>query len=448
MHFETTLKTKIIKTFLILSFLVCWLSISTSFEDLLILEKNQPLGIKDIINFLRHFAIYLSLLFLIFIIFFFKNVFFSKKNLIFHFLIIYLFAQTPGLFFSDNSIKNISYIVSSLTITITILFGNYFFSSKEKRIFIYISIIILSIVWLVTFVPHFIEFINGGSYFYGFYQESQIFLNKDSPRSSGLARTSLIILLFISIIEYFLFRKRIVFFTFIKILFLTCIFLFQSRTIIFLTIFSYLIIFIFENKISIKNFFKFICLYLIIPLLLMMILTYVNQFQNFKKNNDTGNFSQQFSTFMEETTIKNHKIRTVDKDFSSGRFIDWQQIIDRVSNKHIFFGYGSQADRYLINQTASNGLVYAYAATGIIGLFFYILFSVLIFYHILKIIVFSYKEHLNNYIYCLIIFIIMLRSLLETSYAVFSIDFVIMITVLIKLNDIRVNISDIKKKFK
>ena len=79
MHFETTLKTKIIKTFLIFSFLVCWLSISTSFDDLLILEKNQPLKIRDIINFLRHFTIYLSLLFLIFIIFFSKMFFFPKK---------------------------------------------------------------------------------------------------------------------------------------------------------------------------------------------------------------------------------------------------------------------------------------------------------------------------------------------------------------------------------
>ena len=127
MHFETTFKTKIIKTFLILSFIVCWLSISTSFDDLLILEKNQPLKFKNIINFLRHFAVYLSLFFLIFIIFFFKNVFFSKKNLIFHFFIIYLLIQLHGLFFSDNSIKNISYIVSSLTITITVIFSNHFF---------------------------------------------------------------------------------------------------------------------------------------------------------------------------------------------------------------------------------------------------------------------------------------------------------------------------------
>ena len=264
----------------------------------------------------------------------------------------------------------------------------------------------------------------------------------------------MIILLFISVIEYFLFKKKKIFFTFIKVLFLTCIILFQSRTIIFLTILSYLFIFIFENRISIKNFFRFVCVYFLVPLLLMTFLTYVNQFQILKKNN-AENFSNQFSTFLKETNIlnlnektitKRQRLRTVDQDFSSGRFNDWKQIVDNISNEYIFFGYGSQADRYLIKQTASNGLVYAYAAAGIFGLFFYILFSTLIFYHTFKIIVFNYKKQFNNYIYCLIIFVIMLRSLLETSYAVFSIDFVVMVTILIKLNDLNVKISDIKKR--
>ena len=44
--------------------------------------------------------------------------------------------------------------------TITILFGSHFFSSKEKSIFIYISIFILLTVWSVTFIPHFIENID------------------------------------------------------------------------------------------------------------------------------------------------------------------------------------------------------------------------------------------------------------------------------------------------
>ena len=65
-------------------------------------------------------------------------------------------------------------------------------------------------------------------------------------------------------------------------------------------------------------------------------------------------------------------------DFSSGRFEDWKNIYNEFSNKNIFFGYGSQADRYLINQSASNGLIYALISSGIFGLTFFILFSLIV----------------------------------------------------------------------
>ena len=42
---------------------------------------------------------------------------------------------------------------------------------------------------------------------------------------------------------------------------------------------------------------------------------------------------------------------------------------------------------------------------------------------------------------------ILLRSILETSYAVFSIDFIIIITILGKINDIKVDIREIKLKY-
>ena len=40
----------------------------------------------------------------------------------------------------------------------------------------------------------------------------------------------------------------------------------------------------------------------------------------------------------------------------------------------IFFGYGSQADRFLINQNASNGLIYAISSSGIFGTIFLFFF--------------------------------------------------------------------------
>ena len=50
--------------------------------------------------------------------------------------------------------------------------------------------------------------------------------------------------------------------------------------------------------------------------------------------------------------FKNDQVKT-----TSGRIEDWKAIINNLDyNNNLFFGYGAQGDRYLINQTASNGV--------------------------------------------------------------------------------------------
>ena len=51
-------------------------------------------------------------------------------------------------------------------------------------------------------------------------------------------------------------------------------------------------------------------------------------------------------------------------DISAGRFNDWKEVLNKVSGKNIFYGFGAQGDRHLINQTASNGLIYDYSSSG------------------------------------------------------------------------------------
>ena len=464
MLLETKFKTQIIKLLLILFYLSCWLSISTSFDDLLIFKKNNDLDIKSIINFTRHLSVYLSFFFLVCLIFFFKTDFFSKKNLVFHFFLIYLLAQIPGLFFSDNSIGNISYIVSSLTITLTIIFITHFFTFNEKKLFIYITLIILSVVFFVTFIPHFINFLKGGEYLYGLFRSSEIFLDKVSPRSSGLARTCLIMLLITHIVESFFNLKKNILFTFLKISFLTCIMLFQSRTVIFLTVISYLLIFIFENKISIKNFLKFLVIYFLIPFTFVYFLASINQYQEaagnikLRYNQDAGVYSpdgiqpeyysleEKITGFLEYSKKKKN-LRSLSPDTTSGRLEDWKIILSYLSLENINFGFGAQADRYLINQSASNGLIYALSSSGIFGLTFFILFSIFTSFHLIKVMLLSYRKKLSNYIYSIIIFVILLRSILETSYAVFSIDYIVLITVLGIINELKISLNDIKIKF-
>ena len=62
-------------------------------------------------------------------------------------------------------------------------------------------------------------------------------------------------------------------------------------------------------------------------------------------------------------------------DFTSGRKDDWLEIINKFEKNKILLGYGAQADRFLINQSASNGLIYSFSSSGIVGFIFYIIFS-------------------------------------------------------------------------
>tara|TARA_B100000945_G_C20329848_1_gene571827 strand:- start:146 stop:658 length:513 start_codon:yes stop_codon:yes gene_type:complete len=145
--------------------------------------------------------------------------------------------------------------------------------------------------------------------------------------------------------------------------------------------------------------------------------------------NKTIEFNKEFGEVVDnlEAIEMDYPLREYN-DFTSGRIKDWKEILAKINTNNIFFGSGPQADRFLINQSASNGILYSLISSGIIGLLFYILFSIIVFFEICKTIL-NYREKRNMYFYsCLIILIIMLRSILETSYAVFGIDLIVLIT--------------------
>ena len=450
------IKFNFIKLLIIFFYTICWFSISTTFNDFHIFTKNT-LTLSEIINFTRHILVYICLFLSLILIFIkdIKNI--LKKNITLVFLLIYFVVQIPGLFLTPNSTENISFIISSITIICTIILINEFFSPKEKSLLVFIPLTILACVFAISF-PHLIEFLDGRSSLYGYFNEdTDVFFQKSSPRSSGLSRTCLIIIVMIYMIESFFSNKKRIIFNFFKIFFLTIIFLFQSRTIIFLTFFIHIFIFIHKYKFSIKDLIKFLSYYLLLPLLLAFFIIDYN-----KKNTYKTNLNKEFSErgrdiykaknnkeilehgvaeILKEGGIFIEKGTTVRKfnTFSSGRFDDWKLIISNFNIKNIYFGYGSQGDRYLINQTASNGIVYAIVSSGLIGLFFYLLFTIIIFLKIFKnIFVFEEKEKKNFYS-SLIILVILMRSILESSYAVFSIDLIILLTffTLINKNEVK-----------
>ena len=70
----------------------------------------------------------------------------------------------------------------------------------------------------------------------------------------------------------------------------------------------------------------------------------------------------------------------------------------------------------LIQQTASNGLLYALSSSGVTGLLFFILMSLTYFFVFVKIF-FKFKKNNTEEFNASIYFLILLRSILESSYA-------------------------------
>ena len=237
------IKIKSLRYIIFLSFIAIWLSVSTKFKDLLIFHNNNDLDLYDLINFLRHLCVYIILLFSIIIILK-KQI---KINNLSKILILYFVLQCVGLYFTSNSIENISFVISSISfIFLTVLFEHYFESNEYKLIVLIMTIIII-IVTAFSFVPNLISFILGQSPIYGAsYESSFLFLNKDSPRSSGIARSLLVLFL----LNYFYkksYRSKSLFVA-TNIIILSFIILNQSRLIIFLTMISLLLISLYENE--------------------------------------------------------------------------------------------------------------------------------------------------------------------------------------------------------
>ena len=122
---------------------------------------------------------------------------------------------------------------------------------------------------------------------------------------------------------------------------------------------------------------------------------------------------------------------------------DWNSIYEKfksLNRTNKLFGYGAQGDRYSINQTASSGIFYALISSGIVGLIIYIFFTILVFIKSIKLIYFNYSNY-KIILPVTLILIILIRSIVESSYAVFGIDFIVFFTSILIINDIHYKIK-------
>ena len=407
------------KIIIILSFIISWASIGMNNSDLFILTTNEDVTLISVINFFR---ITLNLFcFPMLCFFFFLNFSKYKENKLSPYLafLIPLFcflSQIPGLFYTSNSLWNFLYILSAINILIILNLIILDFENEEIYLIIFLTFILLSVVFFNSLIN---DLSNYSKTYDRLYGRTNYFFSDGGIRSSGVSRIGLILL-----ITYSIFFIKFVKLKILRIIplvfFSTCILLYESRAIIGITfiflIFNYLI----REKYTLISLLKYLLIYFVLPALLVFSLVTTKALNIQSVDRD---FASSFKFVKEQSRFFEHKTNATK---FTGRIEDWKEIINKFDYKNnLFFGYGSQGDRYLINQTASNGLVYTFVSSGIIGVTFFLILTLTSGMQLLKYLFFSRKKELIGYFSFSIMIVFFIRSLVESSYSVFGIDLIL-----------------------
>ena len=451
------------KVLLSLFLISLWMSLDTSFHNF----NSFKLDFKTLFIFSRIVAPYIVCSICFFLFFFekYKNKEKLSINYFFYFIFLYFLSQIIGLIFTNNSILNISFLINSIFLILLIQLS-YFYKININK-YLNQSILILFFVLVIysygMFEWFFIETVNLN--LYGAWPHSlrnYEFLSSNLPRSSGLARNAMILFIFFTFM-FFVKNKNNLFIYSLVFIFLSFIILLTQSRIILIFYLGYSTIFIISILISkqfnFKRKFFIIFIIFILPIFFTaFVVKYKNIYVIYKccsmdyytygeLPDDTSNIDLKKKIIQKKEGIKydnaivgeevilndfvnkNEKIwRPVDpKSFSSFRFQDWTKLIEL--NKSIFYGYGAMGDRFLIGQTASNGFIYAFSSSGIIGLILFIIIFARSTYLSTKIIFkskFIIKK--KNYKYLIsssLIIFFLFRSIGETSFANFGVDFLL-----------------------
>jgi hypothetical protein len=245
------------------------------------------------------------------------------------------------------------------------------------------------------------------------------------PRPTGMARMAIIIAFSCSLV--LIFAKKIYFskvILVVAILSSTFCILFQSRAMsfiyFFLNICIALILLIKKRKLK-----KFLLIFLL-PILISWFYNYSVIKLNSPNSND------RFVDFkITNLAIKSTFLRPPDPEsFSSNRYENWLKIV-KISSNNIFKGFGFQADRILINQSVHNIYLYSLICGGLISMILIVIISIRIGWVTLYILynyaILNKKYDVIDLISIHILIILLLRGFLETSYGIYSIDYLLFI---------------------
>ncbi len=397
--------------------------------EYLILDNNE-----NILNWLYSFRAYIQIIILVFLIHLNLKLFKNLKRINYFFILFFLYnlIQILSLTLSENNNLNIIYNITSINL---LLFLNIIFYNENyeiKKIF-YFLILTIAIIYFYFYFEKIYYLIFTDQLFYGHYGEKALIAPiQNIPRSSGIGRMALILFLFSVIFLNLKNKKNLLL---ISIFIIPGIFLTQSRTIVGIYFIVLMVItfsnYVNLNNLKIKNFKYNFIYFIIIPLIFSISLAQL------KSSNlliiKSFLFKQIFDKEIkiDRNYTKYRVLRKVSPaSITSYRFNDWKELIKLTIKSSPIIGNGAQSDRFLIKQTASNGLIYFFSSAGVLGIFIFIM----IYFQIIKILSKNVKYlRINNlkdknYIFAFfIIFILSMRSIVESSYAVFSIDYIFFI---------------------
>ena len=289
-----------------------------------------------------------------------------------------------------------------------------------------------------------LELVIRGKSLYGITDANELLFDQAIPRVTGLSRSLAILNLFL-IIGWFHFRdffnwvgKNI--YILIILIIGVLIWSLNSRGTILCYFFGLSIYFFLILKDTFQSKIKYLILFMMVPIFFFYsagnfnIIDKDKIFLEGKGDQDKiylEGKGDQDKIYLEGSRFTGN----TNVNFSSGRFELWNYSINNYDNSKIF-GYGPQGDRYLLMEkfshygsNVSNGPIYALLSGGYFGLFFFILLYLRVIFNT-TITILNPKLLRENYIIsCSVIFVcfFLLRSTVENSFALFSVDFLIFI---------------------
>ena len=378
------------------------------------------------------------------ILIFFKHKYFNNLSF---FLFVPILYVALGFYFTLTNKYNFSYNIFWPIVMIGSYLYLCLFSEKKKMLILFLKLNLIIILCIFTFYVSYALMDDARIYnFYTIYVDNNKFLGfENPPRSSGLARMALI--LYATTITLFLGCRRILkkpIYFFVVILGAFTL-VFQSRTISFIFFFiTFYVVLINFNKLSKREITATVGMFI---LCLLINFTTQSYFKYAQKKLDYNTFVKrygenspgfkfikrpQFGNLLDANDLSTSLIREADpKTYSSGRATIWKKIIVAVK-KNNYMGYGFQGDRIVAKDSAHSVYLYALTTGGGLG---FILILIILFRSIFVNLRISWNIFSNNgnidyktQIPLILSIIFLLRGILDTSYGVYSIDFLIFFT--------------------